>query len=92
MSATLIVRHPVTDYAAWRTMFDSDPVAVLHDKHGATGTEVLHAPDDSNDVVVIHRFASAVAAQGLIDDPALMEAMQSGGVAGPPRIEIFEGV
>ena len=92
MSATLIVRHPVTDYATWRATYDSPAIGALHVKHGVTDSEVLRAPDDANDVVVIHRFATTAAANALASDPELKDAMMSGGVAGPPRIEIFESV
>jgi hypothetical protein len=92
MSATLIVRHPVTDYATWRAAYDSAAVSALHAKHGVTDSEVLRAPDDANDVTVIHRLTTTAAANALASDPALKDAMMSGGVAGPPRIEIFESV
>ena len=92
MSATLIVRHPVTDYATWRATYDSDVVSALHAKHGVTDSEVLRMPDDGNDVTVIHRLPTTAAAGALAGDPALKEAMMNGGVAGAPRIEIFESV
>ena len=92
MSATLIVRHPVTDYATWRATYDSAAMSAIHAKHGATDSEVLRAPDDANDITVIHRLATAAAANELANDPDLKAAMMNGGVAGPPRIEIFESV
>ena len=92
MSATLIVRHPVTDYATWRATFDSDSVSSLHMKHGVTDTEVLRAPEDGNDITVIHRLPSTAAANALASDPELQTAMMSAGVVGAPRIEIFESV
>ncbi|HYW30144.1 MAG TPA: hypothetical protein VE869_01475 [Gemmatimonas sp.] len=92
MSVTMIVRHPVTDYATWRAVYDSAAVIALHAKHGITSSEVLQAPGDANDVVVINRFASAEAANALASDPELKMAMEKGGVAGPPRIEIFTNV
>ncbi len=92
MSATLILRHPVTDYATWRNTYDSEAVSALHVKHEVTDSEVLRAPDDANDVIVIHRFASVASAKALVGDPALKDAMTSAGVAGAPRIDIFESV
>ena len=92
MSATLIVRHPVSDYDTWRKTFDSDAVRSLHTKHGVTGSQVLRAPGDANDITVIHEFASTAQANALADDSDLKVAMTSGGVAGAPRIEIFESV
>lgn len=87
MTATLIVRHPVSDYAAFRTVYDE--VGSLRDSHGCTAERVLVAPDDGNDVLVLHEFPSVSQAEAFAGDPALKDAMGRAGVAGPPRIEIF---
>lgn len=87
MTATLIVRHPVHDYAAWRQVYDS--VSSLQLRHGVTDSEVLQLAGDVNEVVVIHRFASVAEAESLVGDPELKSAMERGGVSGPPRIEIL---
>ena len=87
MTATLIVRHPVSDYAAWRAVYDT--VGGLHAKHQVTSSQVLQMPNDANDVTVIHNFASLDNANGLAADPELKSAMERAGVAGAPRIEIF---
>ncbi len=90
MSSTLIVRHPVTDFAAWKVVYDE--VGTLRDKHGCTEDRVLVLPTDANDVVAIHEFPSVAQAEAFANDPELGAAMQRAGVAGPPRIEIFESV
>ena len=87
MTATLIVRHPVADFAAWRTVYDE--VGSLRDAHGCTAERVLVSPSDGNDVVALHEFPSVEQAQSFADDPALKDAMGRAGVAGPPRVEIF---
>ena len=90
MSATLVVRHPVADYAAWRVVYDSlEPLRV---QHGCTGKSVMVAPDDVNDVFVTHDFPSVEAAGAFAHDPALKAGMDAAGVTGPPRIEIFTSV
>jgi len=88
MSATLIVRHTVADYAAWRIVYDE--VDALRTTYGCTGQRVLQVPGEPNDVVAIHEFPTVDQAQGFTDDPALKEAMGRGGVNSAPRIEIFE--
>jgi hypothetical protein len=89
MSATLIVRHPVQDYASWRVVYDE--VGPLRDQHGCTEERVLQLPTDANDVVAIHEFPSVAQAEAFASDPALKTAMERAGVAGAPRIEIFAG-
>ena len=87
MSGTLIVRHPVKDYDAWFKIYEE--VATLRDQHGCTYQRVLRSPSDGNDVVAIHDFPSVEQAEAFANDPALKSAMERGGVAGAPRIEIF---
>jgi hypothetical protein len=90
MSATLVVRHPVADYAAWRSVYDElEPLRV---EHGCTAKAVYASPDDANDVFVTHDFPTVAQASAFAGDPALKEGMSRAGVAGPPRIEIFESV
>lgn len=88
MTATLIVRHPVADFATWKGVYEE--VGSLRDAHGCTGDRVFVAPGDANDVLVVHDFPSVDQAQAFAADPALGEAMGRAGVAAPPRIEIFE--
>jgi len=85
-TATLIVRHRVNDYAAWRSVYDS--VEPLRAQHGCTDADVLTAPDDKEDIFVIHRFPSVADAEAFATSAELKEAMGRAGVAGPPRIEI----
>jgi hypothetical protein len=90
MSALLIVRHPVQDYAAWRAVYDGPQVSGLHQKYGVGNTRVARDSQDANDVVVTHELASVSDAEGFAADPELKAAMDTAGVAGAPRIEIFE--
>jgi hypothetical protein len=90
MSATLVVRHNVNDYAAWRAVYDD--LEPLRQQHGCTGQRVLIAPDDANDVFITHEFPSVDAAGAFAHDPALREGMERAGVAGAPRIEIYTSV
>ncbi len=89
-AATLIVRHRVQDYAAWRSAYDS--VEPLRQQYGCSGAEVMTAPDDKKDVFVLHRFPSVEQAQAFAGSAELKAAMGRAGVDGPPRIEIALGV
>ena len=88
MSATLFVRHPVEDYATWRSVYDSDTLIALRNQYGVTADEVQVDPSDKNDVFVIHHFPTVEQAQGFSSNPELKQAMDRAGVAGAPRIEI----
>jgi len=81
-----IVKHPVNDYAAWRTVYEQ--VQPLRDKHGVSAADVLQDPADPNQVTVLHWFPSVAQAEAFASDPGLKDAMASAGVTAPPRIEI----
>jgi DNA-binding MarR family transcriptional regulator len=85
--ALSIVKHPVTDYATWRTVYEQ--VQPLRDKHGVSAADVLHDPADPNNVTVLHWFPSVTQAQAFAADPGLKDAMASAGVTAPPRVEIL---
>jgi quinol monooxygenase YgiN len=85
-TATLIVRHQVEDYGAWRTVYDS--LEGIRQQYGCYGAEVMVDPGDKNDVTVIHRFPTLEAAQGFAGSSELRDAMHRAGVVGAPRIEI----
>jgi len=87
MSAVLAVRHQVSDYAAWRKVYDEvEPLRALY---GCTAQRVLRLFEDGNDLFITHEFPSAAQASGFAGDPELREAMDRAGVQGMPRIEIF---
>jgi hypothetical protein len=90
MTATLVVRHTVNDYAEWHSVYEGlEPLRV---EHGCTDKRVFQAPGDANDVLVTHDFPSVEQAGAFAHDPALRAGMERAGVAGDPRIEIFEVV
>ena len=90
MTATLVVRHTVNNFAAWHLVYDElEPLRV---EHGCTGKRVFQAPVDANDVLITHDFPSVEQAGAFAHDPALRAGMERAGVAGAPRIEIFEVV
>jgi len=87
MSAVLAVRHQVSDYAAWRKVYDE--VEPLRAQYGCTAQRVLRLPEDGNELFITHEFPSAAQASGFAGDLELREAMDRAGVQGMPRIEIF---
>jgi hypothetical protein len=87
MSATLVIRHRVDEYAAWRELYDS--LDYLRAQHGCTEDRVWQLNDNANDVLVTHDFATADQAAGFAGDPELAAGMARGGVTGAPKIEIF---
>lgn len=81
---TVFVRHTVSDYAAWRKVYDG--FASFQKANGVTAEAVYQAADNPNDVTVTHDFATLEAAQAFTRLEELKKAMQSGGVVGAPTI------
>jgi len=87
MSATLVVRHKVSDYGAWRRVYDElEPVRA---QHGCTDQRVLRLPADANDLLITHDFPSVEQASTFAQSGELKAGMARAGVEGPPSIEIF---
>jgi hypothetical protein len=84
--ALSIVKHPVSDYAAWRTVYEE--VQPLRDKHGVSAADVLQDPTNPNEVTVLHWFPSVGNAEAFAADPGLKDAMARAGVTSAPRVEI----
>lgn len=80
----MYIRHDVTDYAAWRKVYDGFDAE--RRGQGVSGHAVYRSIDNPNDVTVWHDFKSAEAAKAFASSPALKGAMQNAGVKGPPSI------
>jgi quinol monooxygenase YgiN len=80
----VIVQHRVSDYEAWKTVFDEHEE--VRRRHGATGHELYRGLDDPNEVTVVNHFPSRAAGEALVADPSLKEAMERGGVVSEPRV------
>lgn len=82
------IQHPVTDYDKWKAVFDTFPPTA----GGALFARVNRSVDDPNLIAVVAGFETLEAAQSFLDNPELKEKMEEAGVAGEPRIEIYEEV
>jgi quinol monooxygenase YgiN len=87
---TMVTQHRVEEYGPWRVVYEE--AAALRAQHGCTAERVWRSPDDANNVLVLHEFPTLAQAQAFVGDPGLKDAMGRAGVAGPPRIELWEDV
>ncbi len=80
----MFVRHKVSDYAAFRKVYDDfQPTAK---RMGSTAEAVYQAADDPNDITVYQDFDSLETAQAFASSNDLREAMGRAGIAGEPDI------
>lgn len=88
MSVTAVVRHKVADYDAWRQVYDR--LDEVQRSGGVTAESVHRLIGDPDEVLVVHKFDTADAAQAFFANEQLKEGMQEAGVQGPPRIELYQ--
>jgi len=88
---TVLVTHRVADYNTWRPEFDRAVKAEW--ASGARSYRVWRGEDDPNLIVVANDFDSRAAAEAMVNNPALREAMGRGGVvASSVKIEYVNEV
>ena len=82
------IRHTVTDYAKWKSVYDT----FLPTTAGAKYARVNRSVEDPNLVTVVAGFDTLELAKTFLDNPDLKAKMTEAGVIGSPRIEINEEV
>jgi hypothetical protein len=87
---TLLIRHRVEDYAAWKVAFDQH--ATTRRANGSQGGQLFRNADDSNDVVILLAWDVMERARLFADSDDLREAMTRAGVASCQDIWFLEEV
>jgi quinol monooxygenase YgiN len=88
MAVTAMIQHQVADYDTWRKAYDG--FADAQKAGGVTRQSVYRAKDDPSNLLVMHGFATAAAAEAFLASTEVRDAMQQAGVTGQPRIEIYQ--
>lgn len=91
MRTTLIIRHRVGDFDAWRAVYEG--FAPRQVAGGVRSQMALRSADDPADIVVTHTFDSREAAEAYLGNAALREAMGAATVEhGTVTVEFFDEV
>ena len=85
---TTAIRHSVTDYDKWKTVYDT----FRPTSEGAKFARVNRSVDDPNMVTVVAGFDTLELAKAFLDNPTLKTKMTEAGIVGTPRIELNEEV
>jgi hypothetical protein len=88
--ATLFVRHTVTDFDAWKKVYDAFDAE--RRSLGVTSHGVYQRDGSLQEVTVYHEFDSVEAARAFAGNPRLKEVMQAAGVQGTADIWITSRV
>lgn len=81
---TLFVRHSVSDYGAWRKVYDE--FFETRKQAGVTGEGVYQSVDDPNDVTLMLGFEIIEAARAFPENQKLEAAYRQAGSIGAPAI------
>jgi quinol monooxygenase YgiN len=83
-----VVKHPVQDYAKFKTVFASSDSMVLANGFHPIG--VARGIQDTNTVVVIGKLDDVAKAKAFFTSPEIKMAMDSAGVNGPVTIDYVD--
>jgi heme-degrading monooxygenase HmoA len=85
---SLLIRHKVRDYAAWKAVFDED--GATRRANGSQGSRLFRSAADPNEVLVLLEWDHLDRARLFADSDDLREAMSRAGVADRPDIWFLE--
>jgi hypothetical protein len=81
-------RHTVADYAKWRPVFDADESN--RRANGATGVQQVYRDlDNPNYITSVLEWDKRENVEKFMHNPALAEAMKTGGVTGAPEVRFL---
>jgi heme-degrading monooxygenase HmoA len=87
---SLLIRHHVADYLAWKAVFDEHEPA--RRANGSQGGWLFRDTADPNELLVLLAWDDLERARLFVDSDDLREAMTRAGVAGQPDIWFLEEV
>jgi heme-degrading monooxygenase HmoA len=79
---TLLIRHHVADYAAWKAVFDENEL--MRRANGSQGGRLFLDASDPNEVLVLLEWDDLDRARLFADSDDLQVAMARGGVSDRP--------
>ncbi|HLL50789.1 MAG TPA: hypothetical protein VK356_08985 [Thermomicrobiales bacterium] len=81
---SLLIRHHVADYAAWKAVFDEQELT--RRANGSQGGRLFHSSSDPNEVLLLLEWDDLDRARLFADSDDLREAMARSGVTDQPDI------
>ena len=87
LMATILIQHQVTDFAAWKSVFDS--AAAFRTSSGEVSAKIFRDASDPNKLTVINQWDSMANAQKFLHSPELKASMEKAGVVGKPDIHFL---
>jgi hypothetical protein len=83
-----MVRHEVTDWDAWKKVYDADQPA--RQAAGLTDRVLAHTVGDTHNVTIVFAVADVAKAKAFASSKSLADKMKEGGVKGPPDMFFYK--
>jgi hypothetical protein len=87
---TAIIQNEVSDFAAWKKVFDADQPNI--EKAGAKLIGVYTTTDNPNEVTMIYEAPNVELYETLMSDPHRQAEIQRAGVIGQPKVRFLNKV
>jgi hypothetical protein len=82
--STVFIRHTVTDYDAWKAVFDEHES--VRREHGLANAGLHRDDEDANTVTILLNADDAARAREFLGSDSLREAMSNAGVVSQPDV------
>jgi hypothetical protein len=83
----VLVRHNVSDYGKWKSVFDAD--LEFRHKGGELNCRIFHNTDNLNDLTLLFEWENLEQAQQYMSSKELRDKMKQAGVASTPEIQFL---
>ena len=87
---TVVLRHKVADYSAWRPVYDAD--APRRAEAGLKEVGVYRDADDENMVLIVWGTEDGDTVKALVESPDLADKMKEAGVTSEPQVWMGESM
>jgi quinol monooxygenase YgiN len=85
---SILVKHPVQDFARWKTVFDEH--AGTRKAAGCQGGRLFRDAEKSNDVTIVFHWDSLENAKGFLESQDLRSTMEKAGVLSLPEVYFLD--
>ena len=85
----LLARHQVADAKQFLDGYNGPEASAVRERYGVSNDSVWATVQDNNDVLITHHFDTEEQANAFLQAPELKDAMETLGVAGEPKVQVF---
>ena len=85
----LLARHQVADAKQFLDGYNGPEASAVRERYGVSNDSVWATVQDNNDVLISHHFDTEEQANAFLQAPELKDVMETLGVVGEPKLQVF---